>query len=82
MKSFPGAVILATNAHTVTVREEDDANMKGFMTGILLGMVAGAAADMALQTKAGKRTAAGKAMRKAVDMVDGAAASMQQNQGR
>ena len=57
-------------------------NMKGFMTGILLGMVAGAAADMALQTKAGKRTAAGKAMRKAVNMVDGAAASMQQNTGR
>ena len=56
--------------------------MKGFMTGILLGMVAGAAADMALQTRAGKRTAAGKAMRKAVNMVDGAAASMQQNMGR
>ena len=56
--------------------------MKGFMTGILLGMVAGAAADMALQTKALKRTAAGRAMRKAVNMVDGAAASMQQDQGR
>ena len=51
--------------------------MKGFMTGILLGMVAGAAADMALQTNALKRTAAGKAMRKAVDMVDGAAATVQ-----
>ena len=52
--------------------------MKKFVTGVLLGMVAGAAADMALQTNALKRTAAGKAMRKAVNMVDGAAASMQQ----
>ena len=57
-------------------------HMKGFMTGILLGMVAGAAADMALQTTAGKRTAAGKAMRKAVNVMDGAASSMQQNTGR
>lgn len=56
--------------------------MKGFMTGILLGVVAGAAADMALQTNALKRTAAGKAMRKAVNMVDGAAASMQQGSVR
>ena len=56
--------------------------MKGFMTGILLGMVAGAAADMALQTKAGKRTGAGKVMHKAVQMMDGAATSMQQNTTR
>ena len=56
--------------------------MKGFMTGILLGVVAGAAADMALQTKALKRTAAGRAMRKAVSMVDGATASMQHDPER
>ena len=81
MKSLPFALILPRNAHTVPVREEDE-SMKGFMTGILLGVVAGAAADMALQTKALKRTAAGRAMRKAVSMVDGATASMQHDPER
>lgn len=56
--------------------------MKKFMTGVLLGMAAGAAADMALQTRRGRRTAAGKAMKAAVNAMDGAAASMQQGMGR
>ena len=36
--------------------------MNGFVKGMVLGVVAGAAADMALRTAQGKRTAAGKAM--------------------
>ncbi len=56
--------------------------MKGFMTGMLLGIAAGAAADMALQTRKGRRTTAGKAMKAAVNAMDGAAASMQQSMGR
>lgn len=55
--------------------------MKGFMTGMLLGIAAGAAVDMALQTKKGRRTTAGKAMQAAVGAMDGAASAMQQNMG-
>lgn len=47
--------------------------MKGFLKGMLLGAVAGAAADMALHTGAVKRTPAGRAMQTATDAVDAAA---------
>ena len=47
--------------------------MKGFLKGMLLGAVAGAAADMAMHTNTAKRTAAGKAMQTAADVVDAAA---------
>ncbi|MBR2896137.1 MAG: hypothetical protein IKC03_10860 [Oscillospiraceae bacterium] len=56
--------------------------MKGFMTGILLGMAAGAAADMALHTQKGKRSTAGKAVKTAAGMVGSAASTMQQSMGR
>ena len=36
--------------------------MKGFLKGMLLGAVAGAAADMAMHTTTVKKTAAGRAM--------------------
>ncbi|MBR2131251.1 MAG: hypothetical protein IJ955_01720 [Oscillospiraceae bacterium] len=57
-------------------------NMKGFMAGILLGMAAGAAADMALHTQKGKRSTAGKAVKTAAGMVGSAASTMQQSMGR
>ena len=46
--------------------------MKGFLKGMLLGAVAGAAADMAMHTTTVKKTAAGKAMQTATDAVDAA----------
>ncbi len=46
--------------------------MKGFIKGMLLGAVAGAAADMALHTSTVKKTPAGKAMQTATDAVDAA----------
>lgn len=52
--------------------------MKGFLKGMLLGAVAGAAADMALHTNSAKKTAAGKAMQTATDVVDAAAASVKE----
>ena len=48
----------------------------GFFKGMLLGAAAGVAADMALRTKEGKRTAAGKAMQSVTDAVDSAATSV------
>jgi len=51
-------------------------NMNGFFKGMLLGAAAGAAADMVLHTKTGKRTAAGKAMQSATDAVDSAMLSV------
>ena len=48
----------------------------GFWKGMVLGAVAGLAADMALHTRDGKRTAAGKAMQTVTDAVDSAAASV------
>lgn len=56
--------------------------MKGFMKGMLLGAVAGAAADMALHTSAVKKTPAGKAMQTATDAVDAAAASVKETINR
>ena len=44
--------------------------------------VAGAAADMALRTAQGRRTAAGKAMQAVTDAVDSAAASVKHTMGR
>ena len=56
--------------------------MNGFVKGMVLGVVAGAAADMALRTTQGKRTAAGKAMQAVTDAVDSAAASVKHTMGR
>ena len=56
--------------------------MKGFVTGMLLGVVTGAAADMALHTTTGKRTKAGKTMQAVTDAVDSAASSVKQTMGR
>ena len=56
--------------------------MKGFVKGMALGMVAGAAADMALRTAKGKRTKAGKTMQAVTDVVDNAAASVKHTLGR
>ncbi len=53
--------------------------MHGFIKGMLLGAVAGCAADMALHTTQGKRTAAGKAMQTMTDAVDTAAASVKES---
>lgn len=50
--------------------------MKGFIKGMLLGAVAGAAADMALRSSTGKRTPAGKTLQAVTDAVDSAAASV------
>lgn len=52
--------------------------MKGFLKGMLLGAVAGAAADLALHTSAAKRTSAGRAMRTATDVVDAAAGAVKE----
>lgn len=52
--------------------------MKGFLKGMLLGAVAGAAADMALHTGSAKRTPAGKAMQTATDVVDAAAGAVKE----
>lgn len=57
-------------------------NMSGFVKGMLLGAAAGAATDMALHTKTGKRTPAGKAMQTVTDAVDSAAASVKHTMGR
>ena len=51
-------------------------NMNGFFKGMLLGAAAGAATDMVLHTRTGKRTAAGKAMQSATDAVDSAMLSV------
>ncbi|MCI9056057.1 MAG: hypothetical protein HFF76_02175 [Oscillospiraceae bacterium] len=51
-------------------------NHTGFLKGMLLGAAAGAAADMVLHTRTGRRTAAGKAMQSATDAVDSAMLSV------
>lgn len=56
--------------------------MKGFMKGMVLGVMAGAAADMALRTTQGKRTKTGKTMQAMTDAVDHAAASVKHTMGR
>lgn len=56
--------------------------MNGFIKGMLLGAAAGAAADLALHTTNGKRTAAGKAMQTVTDAVDSAATSVKHTMGR
>ena len=56
--------------------------MKGFMTGVLLGVAAGAAADMVLHSKTGKRSTVGRAVRNASGAVSSAANSVQQSMGR
>ena len=56
--------------------------MKGFVKGMALGMVAGAAADMALRTAKGNRTNAGQPMQAVPDVVDNAAASVKHTLGR
>lgn len=56
--------------------------MKGFMKGMLLGAVAGAAVDMALHTNTVKKTTAGRAMQTATDVVDAAAASVRETLDR
>lgn len=62
--------------------EEYYMNTSGFVKGMLLGAAAGAAADMALHTKTGRRTAAGKAMQTVTDAVDSAATSVKHTMGR
>ena len=56
--------------------------MKGFITGMTLGVVAGAAAEMALRTTQGKRTKAGKTMQAVTDAVDSAATSVKHTLGK
>lgn len=56
--------------------------MKGFVTGMVIGTMAGVAADMVLHTATGKRTKAGKTMQAVTDAVDSAAASVKQTMGR
>ena len=56
--------------------------MNGFVKGMVLGVVAGAAADMALRTAQGKRTAVGKAMQAVTGAVDSAATSVKHTMGR
>ena len=56
--------------------------MKNFVKGMALGAVAGVAADMALRTGKGKRTAAGKTMQAVTDAVDSAASSVKHTMGR
>ena len=46
---------------------------------MLLGAAVGAAADLAMHTKAVQKTPAGKAMQTATDAVDAAAASVKGN---
>lgn len=57
-------------------------SMKGFVKGMLLGAVAGAAADLAMHTSMAKKTPAGKAMQTATDVVDAAAASVKETMHR
>ena len=57
-------------------------NMKGFVKGMLLGAVAGAAADLAMHTSMAKKTPAGKAMQTATDVVDAAAAPVKETMHR
>ena len=44
--------------------------MKGFIRGMMLGAVAGAAADMAMRSAVGKNTAAGRTARAVTDAVE------------
>ena len=55
--------------------------MKGFVGGVLLGVVAGAAAEMALQTRRGRRTVAGRTVHAVTEAMDSAAAAMKRNLG-
>lgn len=52
--------------------------MNGFIKGMLLGAITGAAADMVLHTNSVKKTPAGKAMQTATDVVDAAASSVKE----
>ena len=52
------------------------------VAGMLLGAVAGAAADMAMHTTTVKKPAAGRAMQTATDAVDAAAASVKETLDR
>ena len=63
-------------------RDKGVEKMRGFFKGMLLGAVAGAAADMAMHTNAVKKTPAGKAMQTATDVVDAAAASVKETLDR
>jgi len=56
--------------------------MKKFVTGMVIGVVTGAAVDLALRTSQGKRTAAGKTMQAVTDAVDSAAVSVKHTMGR
>lgn len=56
--------------------------MKGFVTGMAVGVMAGVAADLALRTSQGKRTKAGKTMQTVTEVVDNAAASVKHTMGR
>ena len=55
--------------------------MKKFVTGMVIGVVTGAAVDLALRTSPGKR-AAGKTMQAVTDAVDSAAVSVKHTMGR
>ena len=56
--------------------------MNGFAKGMVLGVVAGAAADMALRTAHAKRTAARKPMQPVTDAVDSPATSVKHTMPR
>ena len=56
--------------------------MKGFIRGMMLGAVAGAAADMAMRSAVDKNTAAGRTARAVTDAVDTAATAVKHTLGR
>jgi gas vesicle protein len=56
--------------------------MKEFVTGMVLGAVAGMATDMALHTKSVQQTKMGKTMQTVTDAVDSAAKSVQHTMDR
>lgn len=56
--------------------------MNGFVKGMLMGVAAGVAADMALRTSQGKKTPAGRAMETVTEAVDSAAMAVKENLGK
>lgn len=56
--------------------------MTEFIKGMVLGVVAGVAADLALHTAQGKRTKAGRTMQTVTDAVDSAAADLRRTMER
>ena len=79
---LPFPVYFASKKTILEADERRRKHMKGFMAGMLLGIAAGAAADMALHSKKGKSSTVGKAVRTASGAVTSAANTVQQSMGR